>query len=81
MGILKPKVGDLHISMCRCIQNIHVHYEDVRDYENSLIWLHKWLQNSLEMYGRDHPATKAPIDCLREPFYVRLAKQKGLEVP
>ena len=81
LEMLLPVTGELHMSICRIYLNIGIYYEDIRQYQKAYDWYWKWYILSRDLYGPDHPKTTRCKVTLNEPFYKRIARNMGREIP
>ena len=80
LAVLKPILGELHVSVRRCYQQLGVHHEERREYGRALEWYHRWYELCCELHGADHELSRAVLTILREPFYQQIARKKGLRI-
>ena len=81
MDKLLPITGEIHNSVCRTYLNMAIYHEDCRNYNKAFELFRKWFAISKDLYGPDHPKTIRCHETLREPFYARIARNKGIPIP
>jgi len=73
--------GRLHISVDRLYLNLGIAFEESGDREKAYDNFYRWFELCKDLYGSQHTKTRRPISTLNETAYVRIAEQRGIEVP
>lgn len=79
--ILMRVTGRLHISVDRLYLNLGIAFEESGDYQKAYDSFYKWYEVCKDLYGSNHTKTRRPISTLHEAAYVRIAGERGVEVP
>ena len=74
-------VGKINSTTCTLYHNMGIYYKDTDNYGLAYEYFRKSYGVRYELYGRHHPATLKIVTRLNEPTYVRIAKERGDEVP
>lgn len=81
LDMLLQNGGDMNLQVHRLYLNYGIYYEDVRMYSEAYVMFRKWYHMGVELFGESHPKVKRAIETLREPIYLRLAREKHDTIP
>ena len=74
-------VGENHNTTYHLYFNMAAYYHGTDNNDLAYEYFWKSYRVSCELYGRHHPSTLRPVTVLSEPTYVRIAKERGDDVP